>query len=115
MNDGDVTQDLPTTVRVAEAPTLLEYSFGTDLLRWELEPTPAGTRLTLRHTIADRDFAPKAAAGWHICLVVAEKLLDGAPTGPVRGSAAREHGWDELNRAYAEKLGIAATDPPEQS
>jgi uncharacterized protein YndB with AHSA1/START domain len=114
MIDGDVAQDLPTTVRVAEEPTALEYSFGTDLLRWELEPTPTGTRLTLRHTVADRDWAPKVAAGWHMCLVVAERLLDGTPIGPVRGAAAREFGWDELNEAYAEKLGIPATDMPEE-
>jgi uncharacterized protein YndB with AHSA1/START domain len=113
MIDGDVAQALPTTVRIAEEPSLLEYAFGTDLLRWELEPTPAGTRLTLRHTIADRDFAPKVAAGWHMCLVVAERLLDGTPIGPVRGSAARDHGWDELNESYAEKLGIPVTDHPE--
>jgi uncharacterized protein YndB with AHSA1/START domain len=113
MIDGATAEDLSATVRTAEPPSLLEYTFGTDLLRWELEPTSTGTRLTLRHTLADRDWAPKVAAGWHMCLVVAERLLDGAPVEPVRGAAARDHGWDDLNEAYAAKLGIPATDLPE--
>jgi uncharacterized protein YndB with AHSA1/START domain len=109
MIDGDVAQELLATVRLAEPPSLLEYTWGTDLLRWELEPTGTGTRLTLRHTLADREWVPKVAAGWHICLVVAERLLDGAPIGPVRGAAALDHGWDQLNEEYGEKLGIPVT------
>jgi hypothetical protein len=89
----------------AEPPTLLEYTWGGDVLRWELEPSERGTRLTLQHTLEDPDLAPKVAAGWHICLVVAERLLDGAPTGPIRGQDARNYGWDDLQRRYAEALG----------
>ena len=52
MIDGDTRVDLPATVRIATRPTLLEYTWGEDLLRWELEPTDqGGTRLTLRHTL----------------------------------------------------------------
>jgi hypothetical protein len=47
---------------------------------------------------------PKVAAGWHLCLDVAERLLDGRPIGPIRGEDARNHGWEELHDAYAEKL-----------
>jgi uncharacterized protein YndB with AHSA1/START domain len=106
MIDGDVAEDLPAAVTRAEPPTLLEYSWGDDLLRWELAPTPRGTRLTLRHTVEDRDMAPKVAAGWHLCLVVAERLLDGQPIGPIRGEDARNYGWDDLREAYAKALGI---------
>jgi uncharacterized protein YndB with AHSA1/START domain len=109
MIDGEVAQPMTASVRRAERPTLLEYTWGTDLLRWELDATGTGTRLTLRHTVADRDFLPKAAAGWHICLDVAEHLLDGQPIGPIRGSEARDHGWDALNEAYAEKLNLPGT------
>ncbi|MGH3366747.1 MAG: SRPBCC family protein [Nocardioidaceae bacterium] len=112
MIDGDVAEDLPATVTRAEHPRLLEYEWGTDLLRWELAATAYGTTLTLRHTIKDRDAAPKAAAGWHLCLDVAELLLDGQPVGPIRGSEALQFGWGRLNEAYAAKLGIPATDPP---
>jgi uncharacterized protein YndB with AHSA1/START domain len=105
MIDGEVAEDLPATVTRAEPPTLLEYTWGGDVLRWELEPSERGTRLTLQHTLEDPDLAPKVAAGWHICLVVAERLLDGAPTGPIRGQDARNYGWDDLQRRYAEALG----------
>jgi len=107
MIDGDTTVPLPASVERAERPAVLEYSWGDDRLRWELTPSGGGTRLTLRHTVAGRDWAPKAAAGWHLCLVVAERLLDGRPVGPVRGQQAREHGWDELHDAYAAKLGVS--------
>jgi uncharacterized protein YndB with AHSA1/START domain len=109
MIDGDIAEPMPASVRRAEPPTLLEYTWGDGLLRWELAATAAGTRLTLRHTVPDRDLIPKVAAGWHICLDVAEHLLDGQPVGPIRGSAARDHGWDGLHDGYAEKLGITST------
>jgi uncharacterized protein YndB with AHSA1/START domain len=115
MIDGEVAEDLPATVTRAERPTLLEYTWGKDVLRWELAPAERGTRLTLRHTIEDRDWVPKVAAGWHICLVVAELLLDGTPIGPIRGADARNYGWDDLNRAYAQSLGIAGSGSPDEA
>jgi uncharacterized protein YndB with AHSA1/START domain len=104
MVDGETTEDLPATVRRAEPPHLLEYTWGDDLLRWELTPTATGTRLTLRHTVTERGIAPMVAAGWHICLDVAEHLLDGDPVGPIRGAEAKEFGWDDLRAAYDERL-----------
>jgi uncharacterized protein YndB with AHSA1/START domain len=73
-----------------------------------LEPAGAGTRLTLSHTVAGDDWVPKVAAGWHICLDVAERLLDGQPVAPIRGEDAMQHGWQALHDAYAERLGTAA-------
>ena len=104
MVDGDVREDLPATVIRAEPPRLLEYTWGEDRLRWELEPTPGGTRLTLRHVATDPDLIPKVAAGWHLCLVVAERLLDGEPIGPIRGQDAMNYGWEDLHDAYAKRL-----------
>lgn len=46
------------------------------------------------------------AAGWHLCLVVAEHLLDGEPIAPIRGASARDYGWEQLRDRYADKLGI---------
>src|SRR6185436_11204604 len=40
-----------STVQRAEAQKLLEYSWGGNALRWELEPRGSGTRLTLWHNI----------------------------------------------------------------
>jgi uncharacterized protein YndB with AHSA1/START domain len=103
----------PTSVRQAEPPSLLEYTWGEGLLRWELEPTSAGTRLTLRHTLDEKTWIPKVAAGWHLCLDVAERALAGEPMGRIVGKEARRFGWDRLNDAYAAQLGIENTGWPE--
>lgn len=106
MIDSESPQDLPASVHRAEPPALLEYTWGTDLLRWELAATDLGTRLTLLHTVTERGSVPKVAAGWHLCLVVAERLLDRRPIGPIRGEDAFNYGWRELYDGYAKKLGI---------
>lgn len=105
MVDGETTTPTTAGVRRAEPPHVLEYTWGDDLLRWELSPLGTGTRLTLRHTVADRGMLPMVAAGWHLCLDVADRLLDGDPVGPIRGAEARDFGWPELRDAYAERLG----------
>lgn len=113
MIDDENPQDMTAAVVRAEPPTLLEYTLGTDLLRWELTATDSGTRLTLRHTVKDREWIPKVAAGWHLCLDVAERLLDGHPVPPIRGAAAIDFGWSALNDQYARKFGIPNTGLPE--
>ncbi|SCE98551.1 Uncharacterized conserved protein YndB, AHSA1/START domain [Micromonospora coriariae] len=104
MVDGETAIPAPATVRRAEPPHLLEYSWGEDLLRWELSPLVSGTRLTLRHTLADPGMLPMVAAGWHLCLDVADRLLDGHPVGPIRGAEALDFGWSELRDTYAGRL-----------
>src|SRR5262245_4710985 len=95
-----------TTVKRAEAPRLLEYSWGGNDLRWELEPLGSGTRLTLWHNI-DRRFISWGAAGWHICLDVLERLLTGEPIGCiVGGDAMKFGGWQRLNAEYAKQFGV---------
>ncbi len=112
MIDGDTAVDVTGSVLRADRPERLEYLWGGDLLRWDLEPTGTGTRLVLRHTVADQGMVAPIAAGWHLCLRVAERLLDGAPIPPIRGADARNHGWDDLRDGYAAKLGIPPSDPP---
>src|SRR5262245_7453605 len=55
--------DSETTVKRAEAPKVLEYNWGENDIRWELEPLGGGTRLTLWTNI-DRRFVSWGAAGW---------------------------------------------------
>jgi len=104
--DGTVAQSMPGTVRAIDPPRLLEHAFGDDVLRWELSPTAEGTRLVLRHMFSDGPLSSALAAGWHICLDVADALLAGAPFGPVVAEKAREYGWEELNEQYATMLGV---------
>jgi uncharacterized protein YndB with AHSA1/START domain len=102
---GDGTERSPVTVLRAEPPVLLEYTWGGDVLRWELAPTAGGTRLTLRHTVEDKTWIPRVTAGWHLCLDVAERALAGAPVGRIVGEQAKAHGFDALHAAYEERLG----------
>ncbi|XVU20860.1 SRPBCC domain-containing protein [Actinoplanes sp. CA-054009] len=106
MVDGAAREDMPAVVTRAEAPVLLEYSWGDDLLRWELEETSGGTRLILRHTLSHPGMEAMVAAGWHLCAEVLRRLLDGRPVGVVRGSEAMNHGFEELRAAYAKLFGI---------
>lgn len=104
MVDGDDRTDIPATVHRADRPVLLEYTWGADVLRWELEPAGAGTRLILRHTLAEPGMTAMVAAGWHLCADVLQRLLDGDPVPVIRGRDAMNHGWAALRDAYAERL-----------
>jgi uncharacterized protein YndB with AHSA1/START domain len=117
VDDGTPAFDVPGAVLIADKPTTLEHSWGTDVLDWRLAAVAAvaavnavdeaaGSRLTLRHTLSDPEMASAVAAGWHLCLEVADAVLAGKPTSPVRGSEALKHGWQDLNERYAAALGV---------
>jgi uncharacterized protein YndB with AHSA1/START domain len=92
-------------VKRADAPEVLEHTWGDHDLRWELEAFGDGTRLTLWHNI-DRRFISWGAAGWHISFDVLDRLLSGAPI--VRGEAMKS-GWQRLNAEYAQQFRTAET------
>ena len=100
-----------TVVKRAEAPTLLEYTWGGNDIRWELKPLARGTRLTLWHTI-DRRFISMGAAGWHICFDVLDRFLAGHSIGRIVGGDAMKFGWQRLNAEYAIQFGIKASSEP---
>jgi len=104
-----------TTVTRAEAPQVLEYKWGGNAIRWQLEAVGAGTRLTLWHNI-DRRFISMGAAGWHICLDVLERLLAGRPIGRIVGADAMKFGgWQRLNGVYAKQFGVEIPNWPSKS
>ena len=99
---------LETKVTRADPPSLLEYGD----IRWQLEPLGSGTRLTLWHNI-DRRFISWGAAGWHICFDVLDRLLAGAPIGPIVGAEAMNFGgWQRLNAEYAKQFGVEMPNWP---
>jgi len=96
---------LATKVTRADAPRLLEYGD----MRWQLEPSAGGTRLTLWHNI-DRRFIAWGAAGWHIAFDVLDRQLSGDPIGRIVGAEAMKFaGWQRLIAEYAEQFGV---EPP---
>jgi uncharacterized protein YndB with AHSA1/START domain len=95
-----------TKVTRADAPNVLEYNWGGFDVRWQLEASDGGTRLTLWTNI-DHRFISMGAAGWHICLDVLDHLLGGTPIGRLVGPEAMKFGgWQRLNAEYAKQFGI---------
>ncbi|MGV7245169.1 SRPBCC family protein [Caballeronia sp. M23-90] len=94
-----------TEVTRAEAPRLLEYRWGDNDLRWQLEPLGDGTRLTLWHNI-DRNFISMGAAGWHICLDVLAQFVAGDPVGRIVGGEAMKFDWLRLKTEYERQFGM---------
>lgn len=98
----------PTTVRRADEPEVLEYGD----IRWELEASGSGTRLTLWHSI-DRRFVSWGAAGWHICFDMLDRLLAGQPMERIVGPEAMKlGGWQRLIAEYARQFGVEAPNWP---
>lgn len=95
-----------------EAPRVLEYKWGENDMRWELEPIPNGTRLTLWHSI-DRRYVAMGAAGWHICIDVLDRFLGDDPIGRIVAGSAMKFGWKRLNTEYSKLFGIEAVNPPQ--
>ncbi|XUW92177.1 SRPBCC family protein [Burkholderia sp. M6-3] len=94
-----------TQVTRADAPNLLEYRWGENDLRWQLEALGDGTRLTLWHNI-DRNFISMGAAGWHICLDVLDHFLADDPIGRIVAGEAMKFEWPRLNTEYATQFDL---------
>ena len=95
-----------TKVRRADPPKALEYNWGQFEMRWQLEPIPSGTRLTLWTNIA-KPYIAMGAAGWQICLDVLDRHLSGNPIGRLTGPEAMKFdGWQRLNAEYSQQFGV---------
>src|SRR5215469_7271095 len=85
-----------TKVTRADAPKALEYKWGGNDMRGELEPYGSGTRLTL-WTAINRHFIAMGAAGWHVCFDVLDHLIAGDPIGrPVGPEVRKSAGFQRL-------------------
>jgi len=95
-----------TTVKQADAPRLLEFTWAGNDTRWELEPIELGTRLKLFAKI-DKRYIAMGAAGWQICFDVLERSLDGTPIGRFVGMETMKFdGWQRLHAEYANQFGV---------
>jgi len=100
-----------TRVTRADAPKMLEYNWGGQDIRWELDVLGEGTRLTLWHNI-NRGFISMGAAGWHICFDVLDRVLAGQPLGRIVGPDAMKFDFQRLNAEYATQFGVQAPNWP---
>jgi uncharacterized protein YndB with AHSA1/START domain len=95
---------------VYEPPSVLEYRWGGDTLRFEVRPNGDGCVLTLLDTLEDRGKGARDAAGWHVCLDVLEIHLRGGEARP-----ALQTRWREVHPDYVARFGAEAATigPPE--
>lgn len=86
-------------VQEVDAPHSIAYSWGDDLLRWELADQGEVTVLRFTHTFADRPGAASLASGWDVCLDALDNVLAGEPVAPRQDTTA-EH------EAYIKAFGL---------
>jgi uncharacterized protein YndB with AHSA1/START domain len=91
-------------VTAFEPPSLLEFTWGTDRLRFELAPDGGGTSLTLTVVLEELGKATRDGTGWHQCLDSLERALEDQPERP--DDMAR---WLKLREDYAERFGPDAS------
>lgn len=68
---------LTGSIRVWEPPKVFEWSWDTDVVRFEIEPDGDHTVLTLTTWLSGKDAGPaQTAAGYHVCLDHLAQVLD---------------------------------------
>ncbi len=105
--------DLPVfegEVLVVDPPSVLEFTWGTDRLRFEITPEGGDCTLTLTDTIDTVGKAARDGAGWHACLDVLEFVLSDRPAPWDPGQR-----WGQVHPGYVERFGPQASTigPPE--
>jgi uncharacterized protein YndB with AHSA1/START domain len=98
-------------MRRFEPPSLLEFTWGEDLLRFALEPEGEGTVMTFTVTLAELGKATRDGAGWHQSLEGLERAVGGKVTRDYDADR-----WRELRDAYAVRFGPEASTcgPPQE-
>ena len=98
--EGDFQEDPDNTgaVRAFDPPKLLEYSWGEELLRWELSPTSDGCLLTLTATYDDRPGSASFTSGWLLCFDALDRVLG--------GSAVSDQDYVELHEHFIKVYGL---------
>lgn len=74
--------ELRGEVRAVEPGRLLEYRWGSSVLRFELAAEGSGCTLTFSETFEDGSIAARNSAGWELCLANLEAVGGGEPAAP---------------------------------
>lgn len=77
--EGAKEEDFHGGVLAVEPPRLLEYRWGRDILRYELNPEGDGCRLVFLHSFEDKSTAARNAAGWEWCFANMDSALAAQP------------------------------------
>jgi uncharacterized protein YndB with AHSA1/START domain len=79
-----------------DPPTVFSFTWGGELLRFELTPDGHGTVLVFTQLLSDRSVAARNGAGWHQCLAALDRRL---------GADVDDAGWQDVYHDYLERMG----------
>ena len=86
-------------ITALETYSELEYTWGEDLVRFELYPEAEGCLLVLKEYITKlTSHTPRDLAGWHVCLDVIAALLD------EREIPSRQEEWKKWYEQYVKAV-----------
>ena len=93
-----------------DPPSVFEFRWDKEELRFELRPEGDGTALRFLNTFDELGKAARDAAGWHACLDLLFFVVAGRE--PPEGSESR---WSEVHPRYVDNLGpeAATIGPPD--
>jgi uncharacterized protein YndB with AHSA1/START domain len=83
-------------VLVYDPPKVFAFTWGSELLRIELQPVDGGTHLVFTQVLSHPSVAARNGAGWHQCLDGLDALL---------GEAGPDGDWRAVYDDYLERIG----------
>ena len=87
------------TILELKIPAVLAYTWGEDVVHFELNQENDGCRLVLTEKIKTiTPHTPRDLAGWHVCLEVISALLDG------RTIISRKDEWEVWYDRYVQEI-----------
>lgn len=94
-----------------DPPSLLEFNWGPDRLRFELEPDGDATVMRFTVVLEELGKATRDGAGWHQSIDALDRTLDGD-----HGRDYDPDRWRELRDMYARQFGPEASvlGPPQE-
>ncbi|GIO05017.1 hypothetical protein J31TS6_10450 [Brevibacillus reuszeri] len=96
MQDGTFEE---MKITALQTYSVLEYTWGEDLVRFELYPEAEGCLLVLKEYITKlTSHTPRDLAGWHVCLDVIAALLD------EREIPSRQEEWKKWYEQYVKAV-----------
>jgi uncharacterized protein YndB with AHSA1/START domain len=105
---GEPTRDdgpmFSGTVITYDPPRVFSFTWGGELLRFELLPDGADSVLVFTHVLSHPSVAARNGSGWHMCLVALDHLLGSAPDDDVLS-------WIDVYDDYLDRMGPALGVP----
>ncbi|UDY34586.1 SRPBCC family protein [Dermatobacter hominis] len=98
-------------VVAVDPPNVFSFTWGAELLRFELTPDGDGTLMVFTQVLSHPSVAARNGAGWHVCLAELDALLDGGVAEDAVGAEADGFAvYDEYVAAVGPPAGVPSPD-----